>query len=221
MSKLAVLTCRLEFLERPWTSAAPDEELESAWKGVWFPVWSPTQSRGGWRSALFRSAFQSGTARLHHANGRVREHLRGEKWNARGSKSPSPRISLGIVTLDNFWLGEVRLRLYRYYKEWGYKRARGKWLSRIEDGNIFSCSLVKCCNAEKQFKVVKWFGELVCRRYTTNFIFDSLFSAFRNLAFGWTTSREVSGLVSQAHLSFLSQEEHNVTWFHSIYRTST
>lgn len=85
VSKLAVLTCRLEggALEKPWTSAAPDEELESAWKGVWFPVWSPrspAQSCRDWDSAPLRWAFQSGTAQLHRVDGRVQELWEEMKW---------------------------------------------------------------------------------------------------------------------------------------------
>lgn len=45
-SKLAVRTCRLAgvALEEPWTSAAPDEDLGSAWNSVWFSTWSPRGS---------------------------------------------------------------------------------------------------------------------------------------------------------------------------------
>lgn len=122
VSKLAVLTCRLEggALEKPWTSAAPDEELESAWKGVWFPMWSPcspAQSCRDWDSEALRWAFQRQTVQLHHIDGRLQELWR--RWNAYNNKTLSLRISLGIVILRNFWLGEVRLQLYQNYKERG------------------------------------------------------------------------------------------------------
>lgn len=78
VSKLTVLTCGLArgALEEPWTSAAPDEELGSAWNGVWFSTWSPrgsAQSCRDWDSAPLRWAFQKETVQLHRVNTALQE----------------------------------------------------------------------------------------------------------------------------------------------------
>lgn len=83
VSKLAVLTCRLAGggLEEPWTSAAPDEELGSAWNSVWFSTWSPHGSAQSCRdldSAPLRWTFQKETVQLHCINSRLQELRRDE-----------------------------------------------------------------------------------------------------------------------------------------------
>lgn len=98
VSKLAVLTCRLAggALEEPWTSAAPDEELGSAWNGVWFSTWSPRGSAQSCRdldSAPLRWTFQKETVQLHRINSRLQELWR--RWNTYNDTILSLRISLG------------------------------------------------------------------------------------------------------------------------------